>query len=61
MAWLVLMLTLIAYYLYLNFHYTELLWSKGIWFSANDVLHLGVMGWLYYLSNVLMGVVEDYK
>tara|TARA_B100001093_G_scaffold494554_1_gene538104 strand:+ start:7574 stop:8392 length:819 start_codon:yes stop_codon:yes gene_type:complete len=60
-AWLTLMLTLITYYLYLNFHFTELLWSKGIWFSANDVLHLGMIGWLYYLSNGMMGVVEDYK
>ena len=60
-AWLALMLTLIAYYLYLNFHCTELLWSKGIWFSANDVLHLGMIGWLYYLSNGLIGVVEDFK
>ena len=60
-AWLILMLTLSAYYLYLSLGFTEILWANGIWFSANDVLHLGMMGWLYYLSNWMMGVVEDFK
>jgi hypothetical protein len=58
-AWLILMITIIAYYFYLSFGFTELLWEKGIWFSANDVLHLGMMGWLYYLSNNLIEMVED--
>jgi len=60
-AWLILITTLLTYYLYLSMGLTELLWEKGIWFSANDVLHLGMMGWLFYLSNGLMGVVEDNK
>jgi hypothetical protein len=51
--------TMIAYYCYLSLGITENLWSKGIWFSANDVLHIGMMGWLYYLSNEMMGIVKD--
>ena len=60
-AWLILMLTLIAYYFYLILGYTEILWTKGIWFSANDVLHIGMMGWLFYLSNYMMEGVKDHK
>ncbi len=60
-AWLILMLTIIAYYIYSICLVTEYLWLKGLWFSANDVLHLGMMGWLYYLSNYLMSAVEDCK
>lgn len=58
-AWIILTITPIAYYIFLLFGFTEMLWSKGIWFSANDVLHLGMLGWLYYLSNYLLEAVVD--
>lgn len=58
-AWLILILTLTAYYIYLYFGITQVLWENKLWFSANDVLHIGMLYWLYYLSNELLKVVKD--
>lgn len=58
-AWIILSITPLAYYIYLTNGYTEILWNKGFWFSANDVLHIGMLMWLIYLSNYLLFAVED--
>ncbi|MCX6054169.1 MAG: hypothetical protein NTZ74_04490 [Chloroflexi bacterium] len=49
-AWIWLGMTIIAYYLYLTLGYSEKLWERGIWFHANDVLHVGLIIWMVFLS-----------
>ena len=58
-AWTWLTLTLGAYALYLALGITPRLWSRGIWFSENDVLHIGLIGWMIYLARVVANRVLD--
>jgi hypothetical protein len=58
-AWIGLALTIAAYLGYLAAGLTETLWDTGVWFSANDVLHLGLIAWMLYLAVVLDPLVVD--
>lgn len=58
-AWGWLALTVGAYYLYLASGWTQQLWAEGFWFSENDVLHLGLIGWMAFLVRVVAPHVVD--
>jgi hypothetical protein len=60
-AWLWLLLTMAAYWLYDRLDLTARLWAKGkgIWVSQNDVLHLGLILWMIYLGAVVPSHVFD--
>lgn len=58
-AWAWLVLTLGAYFLYLMSGITQTLWARGIWFSENDVLHIGLIVWMVYLARVVAPRVVD--
>ena len=60
-AWLLLFATLGAYFLYMAAGITQSLWQDEIWFSENDVLHIGMLGWILYLYFVLHKTVVDKK
>jgi hypothetical protein len=61
-AWVLLFLTMAAYWLYDYLDITPKLWAKGqgIWFSQNDVLHIGLILWMIYLATVVADRVNDY-
>ena len=61
-AWLGLLCTMVAYWLYDRLNITPRLWAKGegIWFSQNDVLHAGLILWMIYLAAVVAGHVHDH-
>jgi hypothetical protein len=61
-AWAWLLLTMMAYWLYDKLGITAKLWAKGrgIWFSQNDVLHIGLILWMVYLAAVVASRVHDY-
>lgn len=46
--WVLVLLVLVqvAYLVYFALGITESLWASGIYFSANDVLHVGMLAWL---------------
>jgi hypothetical protein len=48
-SWLVMIGVALAYGFYLAAGFTQPLWQHGIWFTENDVLHLGMIGWVYFL------------
>lgn len=51
LLWLLFLVVNVSYYVYLFLGYTELLYnSTGIWFSANDVLHVALILWFVYLQ-----------
>jgi hypothetical protein len=58
-TWLWLGITLLAYFLYLVLDITQQLWSEGVWFSENDVLHIGLILWMGYIGLVLAKRVAD--
>ena len=58
-AWTWLALTLGAYFFYLMLGITQTLWARGIWFSENDVLHIGLIVWMIYLALVVAHRVKD--
>ncbi|MBN1665638.1 MAG: hypothetical protein JW862_01055 [Anaerolineales bacterium] len=49
-TWLWLGMVIAAYFLYWALDITLALWARGIWFSENDVLHLGLISWMVYIA-----------
>ncbi len=40
----------IIYFIYFFSGINEFMYSNyNIWFSANDILHIGLIGWMYYI------------
>jgi hypothetical protein len=58
-AWIGLGLAMAAYFIYLLLSVTSSLWARGVWFSENDVLHLGLIVWMLYLARLLAPRVHD--
>ena len=58
-ATLVLVAVQIAYFASYAAGLTEALWARGVWFSANDVLHLGMVAWLCYLIIRVRPLLRD--
>jgi hypothetical protein len=58
-AWAIMFTTNIVYYAYLLLGYTQTLWSKGFWFSENDILHVLMLVWVWYIGTVVVGVIDD--
>lgn len=52
-------LTIAAYFMYYLSGATAALWQNGIWFSENDVLHIGLILWMLYITFALAPRAED--
>ena len=59
--WVLVLLVLVqvAYLVYFSLGITESLWASGIYFSANDVLHVGMLAWLVVTVWVLGPALRD--
>jgi len=58
-AWLWVVITIAAYFLYYLSGLTVTLWAKGWWFSENDVLHICLILWMLYLGLYLAPRTTD--
>lgn len=58
-AWLILISVGLAYTAYFILGFTTVLWQHKIWFSENDVLHVGMIYWVYYLNANLPNLLKD--
>jgi len=55
-----LLISVIAiYFVGLVSGYAEVLWEKGIWFNANDLLHVLLFGWVLYSYKALHKTLLD--
>ncbi|WP_155318978.1 hypothetical protein [Desulfosarcina alkanivorans] len=61
-TWALLLLTSAAYCLYDDMDITGKLWARGdgVWFSQNDVLHIGLIFWMIYIAMVVAHRINDY-
>ena len=59
--WVLVLLVLVqvAYLVYFALGITESLWASGIYFSANDVLHVGMLAWLAVTAWTLGPALRD--
>jgi hypothetical protein len=52
-------MVIVAYIGALAMGITQRLWARGIWFTENDVLHVGMILWVLYIAVALPKAVED--
>jgi len=58
-TWLWLGVTLCVYFIYLVLDVSQAFWAQGVWFSENDVLHIGLILWMIYVGLVVAKRVVD--
>jgi len=58
-TWLWLVFTTGAYYAYLLLDIPGALWARGIWFTENDVLHVGLIVWMVSIARVIVPRLID--
>ena len=58
-TWILFLIVNGSYYVYYFLGFTESIYENtGIWFSANDVLHVALIGWMLYIQFVLKRKIE---
>jgi hypothetical protein len=58
-TWVSLVAVMAAYALAVAMEMGPRLWTLGIWFTENDVLHLGMILWILFIAVTLPNRVED--
>ena len=58
-AWIGMLLITVAYFLFYLSGISSWLWGYGIWFNANDVLHLLLIGWVLYVNHRIFPLISD--
>ena len=57
--WLWLGFTIAIYFICLMLGITEYFWEQGVWFSENDVLHIGLIVWMILIALGLGRKIAD--
>jgi hypothetical protein len=58
-TWVWLGITIIAYFAYFVSGNALALWAKGLWFTENDVLHIGLIIWMFYIAFAVAPKTKD--
>jgi len=59
-TWTLFLFVNVSYYIYYFLGFTEVLYENtGVWFSANDVLHVALIGWMLYIRFALKIKIEN--
>lgn len=59
LIWISLIVIIGLYFLYLILGITAYLWEYGIWFSENDILHIGLIIWMFFILYTVKNHVVD--
>ena len=59
--WLILAIVMILYFGYLLLGISDWFWGFGIWFTANDILHIGLIVWMVYIGHNTAKYVKDFQ
>jgi hypothetical protein len=57
--WLIFVAVFLAYLAYQISGISAILWENGIWFTENDVLHLGMIYWVYAAGRHVQKILRD--
>jgi hypothetical protein len=60
-TWLGLALVMASYFAYWLLEIGPYVWERGLWFSENDVLHLGLIAWMLYIAFAVLPRSCDLK
>jgi hypothetical protein len=60
-TWAGFVMVIVAYVLALAMGITQKLRTEGIWFTENDVLHMGMILWMLHIATALPRRVEDMR
>ena len=60
-TWAGVVMVIVAYVLALSMGITQTLWTRGIWFTENDVLHVGMILWILHIAVALPKTVKDMR
>jgi len=52
--WIALIGIIAAYFAYYLSGLTGVLWNQGVWFSENDILHIGLILWMVFISRTII-------
>ena len=58
-TWVWLGITIIAYFVYFMSGNAVALWAQGLWFTENDVLHIGLIIWMLYIAFAVAPKTKD--
>jgi len=58
-AWVLMLMITVSYFLFLLSPIPTILWEYGIWFNANDVLHILLIGWVWYIYKAIYPILKD--
>ena len=58
-TWIWLGVVIGAYFTYLILGISDNLWDQGIWFSENDILHIGLVSWMVYIASHMAKQITD--
>lgn len=59
-TWILLVLTMAAYWSYYKRGITKKLWAGKTWFSENDVLHVLLIIWMIYIAVIVANTIKDH-
>ena len=59
--WISLILIIGLYFIYFMLDISNLLWEQGVWFSENDILHIGLILWMIYIGIVVSKLERNIK
>jgi peptidoglycan biosynthesis protein MviN/MurJ (putative lipid II flippase) len=60
-GWVLLAIVMLFYYIYLLSNISDFLWQNQIWFTANDILHLGLIIWILFIGKKAKIYIQDKK